>query len=193
MDGDERRGWFRTFVLGSVVGASAALAANSAAAASSADAAVRAGSPRSRARPAISSSSTQSASSLRSRTAASLSAHVPIYEYRCPNGHTFEVFQKMTDPVPEGVCDVRRGAGREDPLPRRRALQGLGVLLDRLRSRRRRKPKRTATRAAAGRQRRRSDEAGRARLARGPSKKTRTPSALATACGVDQRRVQPAP
>jgi putative FmdB family regulatory protein len=34
---------------------------------------------------------------------------VPIYEYRCPNGHTFEVFQKMTDPVPEG-CTVC-GAG----------------------------------------------------------------------------------
>ena len=29
MDGVERRGWFRTFVLGSVVGASAALAAGS--------------------------------------------------------------------------------------------------------------------------------------------------------------------
>jgi hypothetical protein len=28
MDGEQRRGWFRTFVLGSVVGASAALAAN---------------------------------------------------------------------------------------------------------------------------------------------------------------------
>jgi putative FmdB family regulatory protein len=25
---------------------------------------------------------------------------VPIYEYRCPNGHTFEVFQKMTEPPP---------------------------------------------------------------------------------------------
>ena len=22
---------------------------------------------------------------------------MPIYEYRCPNGHTFEVFQKMSD------------------------------------------------------------------------------------------------
>jgi putative FmdB family regulatory protein len=22
---------------------------------------------------------------------------VPIYEYRCPNGHTFEVFQRMSD------------------------------------------------------------------------------------------------
>jgi len=30
---------------------------------------------------------------------------VPIYEYRCPNGHTFEVFQRMTDP-PVEVCEV---------------------------------------------------------------------------------------
>ncbi len=30
---------------------------------------------------------------------------MPIYEYRCPVGHTFEVFQRMTDPVPAG-CDV---------------------------------------------------------------------------------------
>ena len=28
---------------------------------------------------------------------------MPIYEYRCPNGHTFEVFQRMTDP-PSEVC-----------------------------------------------------------------------------------------
>jgi putative FmdB family regulatory protein len=30
---------------------------------------------------------------------------VPIYEYRCPNGHLFEVFHRMTDPDPE-VCEV---------------------------------------------------------------------------------------
>jgi putative FmdB family regulatory protein len=30
---------------------------------------------------------------------------VPIYEYRCPNGHTFEVFQRMSDP-PVEVCNV---------------------------------------------------------------------------------------
>ena len=30
---------------------------------------------------------------------------MPIYEYRCPNGHTFEVFQRMTDPAVE-VCEV---------------------------------------------------------------------------------------
>jgi putative FmdB family regulatory protein len=34
---------------------------------------------------------------------------VPIYEYRCPNGHLFEVFQRMADPDPE-VCEVC-GAG----------------------------------------------------------------------------------
>jgi putative FmdB family regulatory protein len=34
---------------------------------------------------------------------------VPIYEYRCPNGHTFEVFQKMSD-SPVEVCPVC-GAG----------------------------------------------------------------------------------
>jgi putative FmdB family regulatory protein len=28
---------------------------------------------------------------------------VPIYEYRCPNGHTFELFQRMTDP-PADSC-----------------------------------------------------------------------------------------
>jgi putative FmdB family regulatory protein len=30
---------------------------------------------------------------------------VPIYEYRCPNGHLFERFQRMSDPPPD-VCDV---------------------------------------------------------------------------------------
>ena len=30
---------------------------------------------------------------------------MPIYEYRCPNGHTFEVFQRMSDP-PASVCEV---------------------------------------------------------------------------------------
>ncbi len=32
------------------------------------------------------------------------SARVPIYEYRCPNGHHFERFQSMTAPAPE-KCD----------------------------------------------------------------------------------------
>jgi putative FmdB family regulatory protein len=30
---------------------------------------------------------------------------MPIYEYRCPNGHLFERFQSMTAPAPE-TCDV---------------------------------------------------------------------------------------
>jgi putative FmdB family regulatory protein len=30
---------------------------------------------------------------------------VPIYEFRCPNGHTFEVFHRITDPDPE-VCEI---------------------------------------------------------------------------------------
>jgi len=30
---------------------------------------------------------------------------MPIYEYRCPNGHVFELFQRMTDDQPE-VCQV---------------------------------------------------------------------------------------
>jgi putative FmdB family regulatory protein len=30
---------------------------------------------------------------------------MPIYEYRCPNGHTFELFQRMTDPPP-GACEI---------------------------------------------------------------------------------------
>jgi putative FmdB family regulatory protein len=28
---------------------------------------------------------------------------VPIYEYKCPEGHVFELFQRMSDPQPE-VC-----------------------------------------------------------------------------------------
>jgi putative FmdB family regulatory protein len=30
---------------------------------------------------------------------------VPIYEYKCPQGHVFEVFQKMTD-EPQTACEV---------------------------------------------------------------------------------------
>ena len=30
---------------------------------------------------------------------------MPIYEYRCPRGHTFELVQRMTDPPPE-ACQV---------------------------------------------------------------------------------------
>jgi putative FmdB family regulatory protein len=30
---------------------------------------------------------------------------MPIYEYRCPEGHTFELFQRMTDP-PASDCQI---------------------------------------------------------------------------------------
>ena len=30
---------------------------------------------------------------------------MPIYEYRCPNGHTFELFQRMSD-LPADACEV---------------------------------------------------------------------------------------
>jgi putative FmdB family regulatory protein len=30
---------------------------------------------------------------------------MPIYEYRCPNGHLFELFQRMSDAPPE-QCEV---------------------------------------------------------------------------------------
>jgi putative FmdB family regulatory protein len=34
---------------------------------------------------------------------------VPIYEFKCPEGHVFEVFQRMTDPSPEGCAICGRG------------------------------------------------------------------------------------
>jgi putative FmdB family regulatory protein len=30
---------------------------------------------------------------------------MPIYEYRCPKGHEFEILQRMDDPPPE-ACEV---------------------------------------------------------------------------------------
>lgn len=30
---------------------------------------------------------------------------VPIYEYKCPQGHVFEIFQRIDDPQPE-VCEI---------------------------------------------------------------------------------------
>jgi putative FmdB family regulatory protein len=30
---------------------------------------------------------------------------VPIYEYKCPQGHVFELFQRMGDPPP-AVCEI---------------------------------------------------------------------------------------
>jgi putative FmdB family regulatory protein len=30
---------------------------------------------------------------------------MPIYEYRCPNGHVFELFQRIGDPAPD-ACEI---------------------------------------------------------------------------------------
>jgi len=42
-------------------------------------------------------------------TGARFLAHVPIYEYRCPNGHTFELFQRMSDPPAETCVTCGEG------------------------------------------------------------------------------------
>ncbi|MDW8338429.1 MAG: zinc ribbon domain-containing protein [Thermoleophilia bacterium] len=34
---------------------------------------------------------------------------MPIYEYRCPNGHTFELFQKMSEAPPEACPTCATG------------------------------------------------------------------------------------
>ena len=34
---------------------------------------------------------------------------MPIYEYRCPDGHTFEMFQRMSDPQPDGCETCGKG------------------------------------------------------------------------------------
>ena len=33
---------------------------------------------------------------------------MPIYEYKCPNGHLFEVFHGMTEAGPDGLRGLRR-------------------------------------------------------------------------------------
>ena len=40
---------------------------------------------------------------------------MPIYEYRCPNGHTFELFQRMSDPPPS-ECQICSAAPVEKVL-----------------------------------------------------------------------------
>jgi putative FmdB family regulatory protein len=34
---------------------------------------------------------------------------MPIYEYRCPNGHVFELFQRIGDPAPEQCEECGEG------------------------------------------------------------------------------------
>ena len=58
---------------------------------------------------------------------------VPIYEYKCPNGHVFELFQRFAD-APAEACEVCGAvARREGALSGGGALQGLRLLHDGLR------------------------------------------------------------
>ena len=34
---------------------------------------------------------------------------MPIYEYRCPNGHLFELFQRIGDPAPDACEECGEG------------------------------------------------------------------------------------
>jgi putative FmdB family regulatory protein len=36
-------------------------------------------------------------------------SRLPIYEYKCPEGHVFEVFQRMSEPPPEACAICERG------------------------------------------------------------------------------------
>ena len=47
---------------------------------------------------------------------------MPTYEYRCPKGHVFDVFQKMSDP-PKAKCPLCGKAGVRQMVP------GAGFLL----------------------------------------------------------------
>ena len=83
---------------------------------------------------------------------------MPIYEYKCPNGHVFELFQRMSDRSPRGLRGLRRGPLERVLYPVAGALQGLGLLLDRLRPR-------LAKRRGEGRRRRASGSTSGRRLA----------------------------
>ena len=61
---------------------------------------------------------------------------MPTYEYKCPNGHVFEVFKRIADPQPD-ACPVCGASPVETVLyPVPGALSRLRFLLDRLRPRR---------------------------------------------------------
>ena len=66
---------------------------------------------------------------------ASVLHSVPTYEYKCPNGHVFELFKRIADPQPD-KCPVCGASPVETvlyPVPVR--FPRLRVLLDRLRPR----------------------------------------------------------
>ena len=136
MDGGERRGGLRTFLLGGLVGASAAAAALNR----------RRRAQRRRSRPrGLRASFRELAVPLRAarararREPADRSAALIFPAHRADLRIPLPERARVRD-VPadvrsarRNVCDVRCRSGREAPLPGRRALQGVGLLLDRLR------------------------------------------------------------
>ncbi len=57
---------------------------------------------------------------------------MPTYEYRCPKGHDFELFQKMSD-EPRARCPECGAGEREAPVGWGRIpVQGRGILRHRL-------------------------------------------------------------
>ena len=111
MDGERNAAFVRSCSV--VVGASAAAAAVSRRRRVHRRRGRAEGSPRSRSAPCYLELLEQEREGSEVRAAVSLS-HVPIYEYRCPNGDTFELFQKMTDPPPT-ACPIC-GAGPVEKL-----------------------------------------------------------------------------
>src|SRR4051812_16819116 len=119
MDGDDKLARARSFLVGGLVGASAALATarrrrdverrrrhrhaggGGWGAGPPPPSGPRRAWPRSKAPRVIASCSRMRPSG----RIGSLESPMPIYEYRCPEGHTFERFQSMTAPAPE-KCDV---------------------------------------------------------------------------------------
>ena len=49
---------------------------------------------------------------------------VPTYEYKCPNGHVFEVFKRMADPPPDTCPVCGASPGRDGALSRARCTSG---------------------------------------------------------------------
>src|SRR2546423_15352734 len=46
-----------------------------------------------------------STEAIHSEAAATVLSPLPTYEYKCPNGHLFEVFKRIADPPPER-CEI---------------------------------------------------------------------------------------
>ena len=118
---------------------------------------------------------------------------MPIYEYRCENGHLFEVMQRITDDPVTALRDLR-GPGAARLPPDRRPLQGLRLLQHGLRHRqaqarawtRRPRPRPTSTtRQQKGKQKDKKADA--------PPRPRRTPARAAARARDEPPRAAPPP